>query len=400
MVGICRDVTERKQLETDLLHAQKAEAVGTLAAGIAHDFNNMLSAVNGYSELTLMELDLDDPVRPNIEQIAAAGRRAAAISSQLLSFSRRKGAEPGAIDLNAVVAGIEQLLPSILPAGVEVEVDAESGLGMIRGDTGELEQVLMNLAVNAGHAMPRGGRLTIEVVNVDDDGHTAAAAAPSVRLAVTDTGVGMDKTTCERIFEPFFTTKERGAGTGLGLPMVAAIVERSGGSITVTSTPGAGTRFELLFPRLAPGTPTQHPRPAFAGSAETILLVDDSASIRALARLILEDEGYVVLDAGSAAEAIEVAAHHVGDIRVLVTDVVMPHVSGPELAQALACTRPELKVLYISGFSSQETARYGVTADDLYLQKPVTHDQLATAVRDAQPVRRTHGHRPTPSVPA
>jgi two-component system cell cycle sensor histidine kinase/response regulator CckA len=393
MIGVSRDVTERKAMEANLLHGQRVEAVGQLAAGIAHDFNNMMTAVNGYSEMALKKLGADDPIRSYVEHIAGAGKRAASLSAQLLTFSSKHAPAPGATDLNAILLGVRQILPTILPAGIALVITAEHDVGTIHGDTGELEQAIVNLAINAGHAMPDGGQLTIEIANVELSAAAAADAGITdrrcVRLAVSDTGIGMDEATRQQIFQPFFTTKTRGEGTGLGLSTVIAIVEQSGGAISVSSTPGSGTTFELLFPRIddIPGPSEEHTDP-FALRPETILLVEDSQAIRTFERLILEEEGYRVLEAGSAAEALRLAASYEGSIQLLLADVAMPGSSGPELALQLEPSRPDMAVIYISGLSPSDIADYGVQPSSSCLFKPLTPDVLAASVRDALNARR------------
>lgn len=388
MVGVVRDITERKTMEANLLHGQKVEAVGQLAAGIAHDFNNMITAVNGYSEMALTKLRADDPIRAYLENIASAGQRAASLSTQLLTFSRKQAPAPGAIDLNVILLGVRQILPTILPAGIDLVIEAEHDLGTIRGDTGELEQAIVNLAINAGHAMPDGGQLAIEIANVELSPAAAAnariTARHCVRLSVSDTGVGMDEATRKQIFQPFFTTKTRGTGTGLGLSTVVAIVEQSGGAISVSSTPGSGTTFDLLFPRIddIPGLSEEH-KGSFGTRPETILLVDDSQAIRTFERLILEEEGYRVLEAGSSSEALGLAASYEGQIHLLLTDVAMPGVSGPELVRQLEASRPDTAVIYITGLSRAEIAHHGVQVNAKCLFKPLTPTVLATAAQDS-----------------
>ena len=381
--------------ERQLRHAQKMEAVGMLAGGIAHDFNNLLCVVLSYSEIVLGELKPGEPMRGDIEEIRKAGQRAADLTRQLLMFSRQQVIEPKVLDLNDTLAGIGKMLQRILGADVDLVSLPGNPLGRVRADPGGIEQVVMNLVANARDAMPTGGKLTIETANVVlDDAfardHHAVHPGPHVMLAVTDTGVGMDKTTIARIFEPFFTTKERGKGTGLGLSTVFGIVRQSGGSVWVYREVGKGTTFNVYLPCV--DAPIDSVRsieaPTNARGSETILLVEDDDQVRAVALAILRKSGYHVIEARHAGEALLHSERHAGTIHLLLSDVVMPQVSGPELAKRLAGSRPEMSVLCMSGYTDDSIVRHGVLEAHLaFLQKPITPDALATRVREVLDAR-------------
>jgi two-component system cell cycle sensor histidine kinase/response regulator CckA len=377
-VGIERKRAEQalRRSEEQLRQAQKMEAVGRLAGGIAHDFNNLLTVITSYSDLVLEELGRDDPKRDDIEQIRKAAQGAAALTRQLLAFSRQQVLEPKVLDLKATVTGTKKLLQRLIGADVEVTTSLAPDLGAVKADTGQLEQIIINLAVNARDAMPGGGRLAIDACNVED-----APARPGryVMLALSDTGIGMDDETKARIFEPFFTTKESGKGTGLGLATVYGIVERAGGFISVESAPGRGTSFKVYLPRVdepiaSVVTPAATAEPR--RGTETVLVVEDAASVRVVTRQVLERYGYVVLEAPNGDTALRLAAKHHGPIQLLVTDVIMPGLSGRQLAGQLAPLRPEMKVLYVSGYADE------VESGVAYLQKPFAPETLARRVRD------------------
>ncbi len=338
-----RDVTDQRRLQQQLLQSQKMEAVGRLAGGIAHDFNNLLTVITSYSDLLLEDLGTDDPKRSDVEQVRKAADGAAALTRQLLAFSRQQVVEPRVVSLNAVVESLQKILRRVLGEDVDLATTPGPDLGAVRADVGQLEQVLMNLAVNARDAMPTGGKLTIETGNVEHDpafarGKGAAAVRQFVMLAVTDTGVGMDEATKARIFEPFFTTKAPGKGTGLGLATVYGIVQQSGGFIWVYSEPGHGTTFKIYLPRV--DAPAESAVVAAVGpvarGTETVLLAEDSAAVRAVARQVLERQGYTVLEAPDGELALHLAQRHSGPIHLLLTDVVMPGMSGRQLADRLA----------------------------------------------------------------
>ena len=385
-----RDVTDQRRLQQQLLQSQKMEAVGRLAGGIAHDFNNLLTVITSYSDLLLEDLGTDDPKRSDVEQVRKAADGAAALTRQLLAFSRQQVVEPRVVSLNAVVESLQKILRRVLGEDVELAATPGPDLGAVRADVGQLEQVLMNLAVNARDAMPTGGKLTIETGNVEHDpafarGHGAVAVRQFVMLAVTDTGVGMDEATKARIFEPFFTTKEPGKGTGLGLATVYGIVQQSGGFIWVYSEPGHGTTFKIYLPRVdapAEGVAVTAVAPVGRGT-ETVLLAEDAAAVRAVARQVLERQGYTVLEAPDGELALHLAQRHSGPIHLLLTDVVMPGMSGRQLADRLAVARPDMKVLYASGYTDDSVVRHGVLEEGTaYLQKPFTPESLARKVRD------------------
>ena len=390
-VVLVNDITERRQLEEQLRQAQKMEAVGQLAGGIAHDFNNLLVAINGYSELALRRLQAEDPLRRNVEEIRKAGERAAALTRQLLAFSRRQVLQPMALDLNAIVSEMEKMLRRLIGEDVELRTALAPDLGSVKADPGQIEQVLMNLAVNARDAMPRGGKLTVETQNVDLDEeyasrHVAVAPGPYVMLAVSDTGTGMDAETQARIFEPFFTTKEVGKGTGLGLSTVYGIVKQSGGNVWVYSEPGHGSTFKVYFPRVGEGAQEYRrgaePEEVLRGE-ETVLLAEDEETVRKLAREVLELYGYRVLEAAGGGDALLICERHAGPIQLLVTDVVMPEMGGRELAARLARLRPETRVLYMSGYTDSAIAHQGVLEDRAdFIQKPFTPEALARKVRE------------------
>ncbi|MBI1967608.1 MAG: PAS domain S-box protein [Gemmatimonadetes bacterium] len=385
------DITESRRLEDQLRQAQKMEAVGRLAGGLAHDFNNILTAIAGYSDLLLEDLPLQDPRREDVEEIRKAAERAAALTRQLLAFSRRQVLQPKVIDLNAVVASAEKLLRRLIGEDVTLATRLEPALWAVRADPGQIEQVIVNLAVNARDAMPQGGQLTIETANtlLDQayaDEHQPVTAGEYVMLAVTDTGIGMDKETQAHIFEPFFTTKERGKGTGLGLAMVYGIVKQSGGFIWVYSEPEQGTTFKSYLPRVvesveaAPSEPARAPRTA---GSETILLAEDEEAVRRVARETLTRHGYTVLQAPAGAVALALAGNYQDAIHLLLTDVVMPGMSGRQLADRLTALRPGLKVLYMSGYTDDAIVREGRLEPGLaYLQKPFRPDALARKVRE------------------
>jgi CheY-like chemotaxis protein len=366
------------------------EAVGRLAGGVAHDFNNVLSVVMTYAELLLADLGEGDPHRADLEEIVKAGRRAADLTRQLLMFSRQQVLEPKVLDLNAVVGNLERMLTRVLGADVELVFLPSKDLGRVRADPGSLEQVLMNLVVNARDAMPTGGKLTIETTNVIVDEeyarmHAGARPGPHVMLAVTDTGVGMDQATCARIFEPFFTTKDKSKGTGLGLSTVFGIVQQSNGTIWVYSEPGNGTTFKIYLPCVDDklDSTTSRALPATQRGTETILVVDDDDQVRIAASSILRRNGYTVIDAHNAGEALLHSERHTGRIHLLLTDVVMPQMSGPELARRLASGRPDMKVLCMSGYTDDSIVRHGILQSQVaYLQKPVTPRSLAQRVRE------------------
>ena len=378
VLGVYQDITGRKYLEEQLRQAQKMEAVGQLAGGIAHDFNNLLTVINGFSQVTLDVLGPNDPARPLVEEVQNAGTRAAGLTRQLLAFSRRQVLEPRVVDLTTIVGDTERMLRRLIGEDVILATFLAPDLGRVRVDPGQLEQVLLNLAVNARDAMPRGGRLTIEARNV------SRPTGEAVQLAVSDTGTGMDVETRARIFEPFFTTKEQGKGTGLGLAVVHGIVSQSGGRIEVESEPGRGTTFRIELPRVGdsvasagPTTPADLPH-----GSETLLIVEDEPAVRALDRRVLASCGYTVLEARDGRDAVRVAEGHRGPIHVLVSDVVMPHLGGRQLAERLSATRPGLKVLFVSGYTDDAVVRHGVGSEFAFLPKPFTPAGLARKVRE------------------
>jgi two-component system, cell cycle sensor histidine kinase and response regulator CckA len=375
--------------EAQLRQAQKMEAVGRLAGGVAHDFNNLLSVILTYSEMILERLVPDDPLRDDVEEIGSAGRRAADLTRQLLTFSRQEVIEPRNLALHDVLANLDKMLQRILGEDIDLVSLHGEDLGRIRADRGNIEQVILNLAVNARDAMPTGGKLTIETRNVVLDAvhaaeHLNVVPGEYVMLAISDTGTGMDHETQRRIFEPFFTTKERGKGTGLGLATVFGIVQQCKGSIWVYSESGLGTTFKIYLPRIddAAEPAALGAEPSARGGTETILLVEDEPQIRSVARLILDKLGYRVIEASGPRDALLRCDDHVGTIDLLLTDVVMPTMSGPELAKRVLLTRPEVRVLCMSGYTDDALVRHGAIAAGIaYLQKPLTPATLGRKVR-------------------
>ena len=391
-----RDTTARHEAEADLhrreeqvRQSQKMEAIGRLAGGVAHDFNNLLTVIRGHGELVLRKLTGDHPMRRNLLEIGLAAERAGALTHQLLAFSRKQVLQPRILDLGEVVERMSTLLQRLIGEDVELVTRRRGDLGSVRADPAQMEQVIINLAVNARDAMPRGGQLTLELANVELDAtfahrHAGMTPGPYVVFSVTDTGHGMDEDTKARIFEPFFTTKEAGKGTGLGLPTVYGVVKQSGGFIWVYSEPGHGTTFKIHLPRVDQAPERLSPRPGQAAAGqgtETVLLVEDEDALRALLREVLESLGYRVLDAGLGAEALRIAREHRGPIHVLLTDLVMPHMTGRELAARLSCLRPELKVLFMSGYGVGAAPRQEIPSDAAYIEKPFTADAMGGAIR-------------------
>jgi len=390
-LGVARDITERRNLEDQLRQAQKMEGIGRLAAGVAHDFNNLLTAIGGHCYLVLNALTAENPIRGEIEIIQGAAERAVTLTHQLLAFSRKQILEPRVLDLNATVTGIEPLLRRMIREDIEIATALDPGAGRVKADAGQIEQVLLNLGVNAGDAMPQGGRLTLATGNVTLDEayaqtHAEVEPGPYVMLSVSDTGHGMTTTVQAHIFEPFFTTKEVGKGTGLGLATVYGIAKQSGGHITVDSEAGHGTAFKLYLPRVeeAPGTAEpEGPVDITRRGSETVLLVEDDEPLRTLARAILSTKGYTVLDATSPSEALRLADAHPGPIHILLTDVVMPQMNGRQVADLLLAARPGLKVLFMSGYTDAAIVEHGVLeAGTHFLQKPFTPDGLSRKVRE------------------
>ncbi|HEX6058563.1 MAG TPA: ATP-binding protein, partial [Gemmatimonadaceae bacterium] len=380
------DITERRRLEDELRQAQKMEAVGRLAGGIAHDFNNLLTAITNYSELLLDELGSESPLRADVREIRAAADRAGALTRQLLAFGRRQVLQPTTLDVNEVVAELERMLRRLLGPEIVFGVALDAATGFVSADRGQLEQVLVNLVVNARDAMPEGGTLTIETspTTIRAGCPTELAPGDYVRIAVRDTGTGMDEATQARVFEPFFTTKEAGKGTGLGLPTVYGIVAQSGGAVSIDSAPGKGTCMTILLPRVAgaarpasrrsSGSMAAVPEPAALG---TVLLADDEESVRIAVARILRKAGYRVLVAASGSEALGAAEGYGAPIEILLTDLSMPGMNGQELAARIREMRPETRVVLMSGHGGDELARRDLERDGLvFLQKPFTMQGL------------------------
>ena len=390
-IAIKRDLTEERHLQAQFLQSQKMEAVGRLAGGVAHDFNNLLTVIFGYSDVLLQGLE-PGPLHEAMQEVRRAGERAAALTRQLLAFSRKQTLIPEVLDLGDVVSGLSTMVERLIGEDIKVSVVVSPDLGRVKADRGQLEQVVMNLAVNARDAMPKGGSLLFGLQNVElDDAYTATHAevepGPYVLLAISDTGTGMDAETQKRIFEPFFTTKETGKGTGLGLSTVYGIVRQSGGAIDVYSEPGQGTTFKVYLPRFAGDAAVPRPvsaiNPALAAESETVLVVEDEAAIRQLTKLILQKAGYTVLLAESPVAAERIAGSHPGPIHLMLTDVVMPGMRGPELAERLLRLRPDLRVLYMSGYTDNAIAHHGLLdAGTEFLQKPFTPLQLTQKIRE------------------
>ena len=391
VIGVGQDITERKNLEQQLRQAQKMEAVGRLAGGIAHDFNNLLTAINGYSELILNELSYTDPLRREVEEIRRAGDRAANLTRQLLAFSRKQMLRPRVLDLNTVILEIEKLLRRLIREDVALETDLQPDLGRARADPGQIEQVILNLVINARDAMPHGGRLvirtaTLKMEKAETRKRPGMRPGLYIRLTLTDTGCGMDAETLAHAFEPFFTTKEVGKGTGLGLSTAYGIIKQSGGYIYAFSEVGKGTTFEIYLPcvqdEAEPDSDLARPTSHDHGK-ETILVVEDEEMIRALCLRILRLRGYTVLEASNGREALAIAERHRGAIHLLISDMVMPEMGGKELVQQLLPARPEMKVLFLSGYADDSLAGSRLPkADAAFLLKPFSPRALTAKVRD------------------
>lgn len=393
LVIVNRDITERKRLEEQFRQAQKMEAVGRLSGGVAHDFNNLLGVIIGYGEILQENTPASSPLRTSVEEMLKAGQRAAALTRQLLAFSRQQVMDPRVLDLNSVVRDMEKMLKRLIGEDVQLKTNLGNRVGRIKADPGQIEQVIMNLVVNGRDAMPNGGDLEIATCNFHmDDSFVRRYPYPVlvgdyVLLTVSDTGIGMDATTRARVFEPFFTTKEKGKGTGLGLSTVYGVVKQSGGYIDVISEPGAGATFKIYLPKVEESLDVQTAveLPTSLHGVETVLLVEDELSLRKLSRHLLELCGYSVLEAENGPDALRVS----GDcpdrgIDLLLTDVVMPGMSGRTLADRLVQQRPEIRILYMSGYTGQTVGEHGVLAEgSFFLPKPFTREGLARKVREA-----------------
>ena len=391
-ISTIEDLTDRDAMEGQLRQSQRMEAVGRLAGGIAHDFNNLLTVIVGYAELVLRQLDPGTPLQRDVAEIRRAGINAAALVRQLLAFGHKGTLQPQILDVNEVVFRMNGLLRRLIDENVVLATELATHLDLVLADPGQVEQIILNLALNARDAMPEGGRLTIETANVELDAqwvaqHPGASEGHYVRLVITDTGMGMDGTVQAKLFEPFFTTKERGRGTGLGLATVYGIVKQNGGSIFVDSRPGYGSTFTIFLPRTeqsadsskAARLATQAP-----GGAEAILLVEDQPEVRGVIADTLVRHGYDVLVAANGVEALSILERHEGDVHLLVTDIVMPGMSGRDLAERLVAARPDLRVLYMSGYTDDVITRHGVVLETgmAFLQKPFTPNLLLQTVRD------------------
>jgi PAS domain S-box-containing protein len=390
--GVARDVTEREELEEQLRQSQKMEAIGRLAGGVAHDFNNLLTAIIGYSQLLLRRFDHDDPLRAEAEGIIRAGQHAASLTRQLLAFSRRQVLKPIVMNLNGVVAEMDKMLRRLIGEHIELLTRVEPALGRVKADPGQIEQVVMNLALNARDAMPTGGKLTIRTANIElTDSYPRnridAKSRQYVMLSVADTGCGIDAETRSHIFEPFFTTKGEGEGTGLGLATVYAIVDQSGGHIDVLSEPGVGTTFKIYLPRVqekARALPAREQFDYLPEGTETVLLVEDEPVVRDLAAIVLRNQGYTVLEAPDGEEALKMAMRFADKkIDLLLTDVVMPRIGGKELAESIRSIRPETKILFASGYTNEAILRQSeLDSKAEFIQKPFTPGTLARKVRE------------------
>jgi len=395
--AIARDITERKQseeekvfLQEQLRQSQKMEAIGRLAGGIAHDFNNLLTIIGGYSALSFLELKEEDPLKGNIRAVQKATERAANLTRQLLAFSRRQPMEMKVLDLNATLRDMDKMLRRVIGEDIKLVTHLAEDLGRTKTDPGQIEQVIMNLVVNARDAMPEGGRLTIETANVELDeayvrGHVGVKPGRYLMLSVSDTGAGMSQEVKERVFEPFFTTKETGRGTGLGLSTVYGIVKQSGGNIWVYGEPGKGAAFKIYLPRVDEPTEVFKEKLVkdLPRGSETVLLVEDEEEVRKLAAQILKRQGYKVLEAPQGGDALLICEQHQTPVHLMLTDVVMPGMSGHQLAKRLKSLQPEMKVLYMSGYTDNTIVQHGVLVEGVnYISKPFTVDALARKVRE------------------
>jgi nitrogen-specific signal transduction histidine kinase/ActR/RegA family two-component response regulator len=392
------DITERRQTqealrksEEQLRQWQKVEAIGRLAGGVAHDFNNLLMTIKGCSELLLNAFDRRDPRREEVEEILKAADRATSLTRQLLAFGRRQVLQPQLLDMNSIVMNMDKMLRRLIGEDVQLITSLDPELWPVKVDPGMIEQVIMNLVVNSRDALPNGGKLTIETANVVHDeeyasAHISVKPGYYVMLAVSDNGCGMDKEVQSHLFEPFFTTKEKGRGSGLGLSTVYGIIKQSGGNIWAYSEPSLGTTFKIYLPRVEKSAKVYKPkaRPSTApGGTETILLVEDEEAVRTMVSRILQNKGYTVLEARQGVEAIEICERYHDSIHLMVTDVIMPQMSGRELAERLAPLLPDMKVLYMSGYPDNTIVQHGVLeAGTAFLQKPFTLNALELKVRE------------------
>jgi two-component system cell cycle sensor histidine kinase/response regulator CckA len=389
-IAITLDLTERKRLEEQFRQAQKMEAIGALAGGVAHDFNNLLTVILSYAHFVLAGGEATPAVADDVDKIRLAGERAVDLTRQLLAFSRKQMLRPRSIDMNQLVGNMVKLLERVIGESVQLSILPGVAVGTIHADPSQVEQIVMNLAVNARDAMPDGGKLVIETSNVELDElyaarHHDVRAGRYVLLSFEDTGSGIDAATRERMFEPFFTTKEQGKGTGLGLSTVYGIVRQSGGHIVVRSQVGEGTMFEVFLPRSDAALVEEEQPPSARHTlrgTETILLVEDEEQLRVVVRTILRRLGYVVLDASNGGEAFLISQDHRGEIDLMITDVVMPHLSGRVLAERLKAQRPHMKVLFMSGYTDDAVLSAGVGPEVDFLAKPITPEMLARKVRD------------------
>ena len=389
-IAFVTDISQRKTLEQQLMQAQKMEAVGRLAGGVAHDFNNMLTVISGYNRMILEDLPVDSNLRTYVEETLKAADRAASITAQLLAFSRRQVMQPAVMDVNRVITHAEKMLRRLIGEDIELELSLGESLGHIRADPNHLEQAIVNLAVNARDAMPSGGRLRIQTtaVTVDEDfarTHPALRPGNFLRVDVSDTGHGMDEATIAHIFEPFFTTKERGKGTGLGLATVYGMVQQTGGDVQVSSQPGRGSTFHVYLPIVTESLSEAAERPSAGAGAgsETLLVVEDEDAVREFTAKVLRQLGYEVLTASGGEQAIRISDSHSAEIAAVITDVIMPGMSGRQVADELKRRRPGIKVLFLSGYTEDVIAEHGVLEPGVdFLAKPFHLEDLAKKLRE------------------